>query len=74
MMLPEFIIWNGNRYTLPEVAALESWSCATVCETPDGDIVTPDHPDGWLCLLGLNESAGTECNGVPMEFSGSAVV
>lgn len=53
-MIPEFIIWNGDRYTVPGMDALEAWIIDTVCETPDGDIVEPDHPDSWLCLLGLS--------------------
>jgi hypothetical protein len=32
---------------------LEAWVLDSVCETPEGDIVEPDHPDSWLSLLRL---------------------
>jgi len=36
------------------MAELEFWMFDSVCETPDGDIVEPDHPDSWLALLGIH--------------------
>ena len=32
---------------------LEEWAGDSVCGTPDGGEVEPDHPDSWLMLLGL---------------------
>ncbi|MEZ5325905.1 MAG: hypothetical protein R3F19_12695 [Verrucomicrobiales bacterium] len=51
--LPETITWRGDDYALPTEAEIEFWTLDSVCETPDGDIVEPDHPDSWLSLLGL---------------------
>ena len=47
------ITWQGDDYDLPTEAEIEFWAHDSVCETPDGDIVEPDHPDSWLSLLGL---------------------
>jgi len=51
--LPKTIIWNGQKYEVPDMDQIEEWVWDSVCETPDGDIVEPDHPDSWLSLLGL---------------------
>lgn len=52
-MLPKQIKWRGEIYDTPSMEELEMWSYDSVCETPDGDTVEPDHPDSWLSLLGL---------------------
>lgn len=51
--LPETITWHGDEYEAPSEEAIDFWALDSVCETPDGDIVEPDHPDSWLSLLGL---------------------
>ena len=38
---------------VPSIDACQEWTIDSVCPTPDGDIVEPDHPDAWLRLLGL---------------------
>ena len=48
--LPATLTWHGQDYPVPEMDQLEADS---VCETPEGDIVEPDHPDSWLSLLGI---------------------
>ena len=53
MRLPETINWQGDDYDLPTEEEIEFWAVDTICQTPDGDIVEPDHPDSWLSLLGL---------------------
>ncbi|HGM4991400.1 TPA: hypothetical protein ACKPYT_004681 [Pseudomonas aeruginosa] len=47
------ITWNGQQYAVPSMAELEAMVFDSVCETPDGDTVEPDHPDSWLSILGL---------------------
>ncbi len=54
LSLPTTINWKGDDYETPSEDALEFWIVDSVCETPDGDIVEPDHPDSWLSLLGLS--------------------
>ena len=53
MNLPSSITWNGCQYDVPGMAELEAMVFDSVCETPAGDTVEPDHPDSWLSLLGL---------------------
>ena len=53
MQLPEKIIWHGKTYPIPDADKIEKWVEESVCETPDGDTVKPDHPDSWLNLLGM---------------------
>ncbi|WP_038214787.1 hypothetical protein [Xenophilus azovorans] len=50
---PATITWRGRVYDTPDFDQLEDWTFDSVCETPDGDTVEPDHPDSWLVLLGL---------------------
>jgi hypothetical protein len=47
------ITWKGQPYDVPTNSEIESWVFDSVCETPDGDTVEPDHPDSWLSILGL---------------------
>lgn len=47
------ILWKGREYDPPTMGQLEEWVSDSVCETPDGDTVEPDHPDSWLSILGL---------------------
>ena len=47
------ITWRGDVYEVPSMAELESMVFDSVCETPDGETVEPDHPDSWLSILGL---------------------
>ena len=37
----------------PTVDQLEDWVSDSVCETPTGEMVEPDHPKSWLCNLGI---------------------
>ena len=45
--------WRGQWYALPTDQQLQDWSIDSVCETPDGRTVEPDHPDSWLRILHL---------------------
>lgn len=45
--------WRGDWWPLPTDAELQEWTIDSVCETPDGGRVEPDHPESWLSLLGL---------------------
>lgn len=45
--------WNEQEYDIPDDEQIEEWMLDSVCETPDGECVEPDHPDSWLSLLGL---------------------
>ena len=45
--------WNGKWYQVPSLAAFQEWTMDSVCPTPDGDNVEPDHEDSWLRLAGL---------------------
>lgn len=45
--------WNGEWYETPSLGELENWLYDGVCETPDGDMVEPDHPRGWIRIIGL---------------------
>ena len=47
------VLWRRQFWPLPTDAELQEWSCDSVCETPDGRSVEPDHPESWLRLLGL---------------------
>lgn len=53
MKVPEAIIWRGRTYPVPSMSEIEEWVIDSVCETPDGECVEPDHPDSWLSLLGI---------------------
>tara|TARA_R100000808_G_scaffold24765_1_gene58166 strand:- start:4729 stop:4890 length:162 start_codon:yes stop_codon:yes gene_type:complete len=52
-MIPKVITWQGREFMTPDMEQIEEWVWDSVCETPDGDPVEPDHPDSWLRLLGL---------------------
>jgi hypothetical protein len=45
--------WNGKWHEVPSMAAFHEWTMDSVCPTPDGDVVEPDHEDSWLRLAGL---------------------
>jgi hypothetical protein len=45
--------WHRKWWPVPTLEEVETWTLDSVCPTPDGDIVEPDHPDAWLSLLGL---------------------
>jgi hypothetical protein len=47
------IMWRGQWRHLPTDTELELWVMDSVCETPDGRIVEPDHPESWLSILNL---------------------
>lgn len=53
MAIPHSITWKGEEYETPNMDQLQAWVFDSVCETPDGNTVEPDHPDSWLTLLGL---------------------
>jgi hypothetical protein len=40
-------------FLVPSHEELEKWVYDGTCETPWGEIVEPDHPKGWLRILGL---------------------
>ena len=47
------VTWRGKEYQPPSMGDLEAWVNDSVCETPDGETVEPDHPDSWLSILGI---------------------
>ncbi|WP_322075532.1 hypothetical protein [Burkholderia cenocepacia] len=53
MAFPKQITWKGRQYEVPSNSEIEQWVFDSVCETPDGDTVEPDHPNSWLSILGL---------------------
>ncbi|MBK6742582.1 MAG: hypothetical protein IPG66_06200 [Hydrogenophilales bacterium] len=53
MNLPKFIVFKGIDYEVPSMEQIGEWVIDSVCETPEGECVEPDHPDSWLSLLGL---------------------
>jgi hypothetical protein len=53
MVFPKTIQWRGQTYQVPSMSEIEEWVLDSVCETPEGDCVEPDHPDSWLSLLGI---------------------
>lgn len=53
MEFPKTIKWKGAVYSVPTQEELESMSANSVAETPDGEMVEPDHDDSWLVLLGI---------------------
>ena len=40
-------------YDIPSNEDIEEWCFDSICCTPAGDEVEPDHPDSWLSILGL---------------------
>jgi hypothetical protein len=46
-------IWKGQVYDVPSDEEIQDWMMDGDCETSDGDVVEPDHPDSWLRLLRL---------------------
>ena len=53
MEFPKTIQWRGQTHQVPSMSEIEEWVLDSVCETPEGDRVEPDHPDSWLSLLGI---------------------
>lgn len=51
--LPKQFRFKGDLYDVPTLEELQEWELEGGCETPDHEWVEPDHPDGWLRLLGL---------------------
>ena len=47
------LLWKGEWIIFPSVECFEEWTMDSVCPTPDGDIMEPDHPDSWLSLARL---------------------
>lgn len=45
--------WRGKWHEMPSLGDLEAWLYDGVCETPDGDMVEPDHPCSWISIIGL---------------------
>lgn len=45
--------WHRKWWPVPTMDEVQAWTLDSVCPTPAGDIVEPDHPDAWLSLLGL---------------------
>ena len=50
---PQNIVFMGERYATPSMDELTEWVYDSMCETPDGRTVEPDHPESWLSLLNL---------------------
>ena len=53
---PEYeqeIQWRGRWWPVPTIGEIEAWMLDSICETPDGRTVEPDHPESWLSVLGL---------------------
>ncbi len=40
-------------YDVPTLSEIEEFTFDSMCLTPAGDEVEPDHPDSWLAILGL---------------------
>ncbi len=53
LTLPQTITFKGHTYPVPSMEQIGEWVIDSVCETPEGDCVEPDHPDSWLSLLHL---------------------
>ena len=51
--MPYTIVWNGEVYEVPSIEELQDMMFDSVCETPAGECVEPDHPDSWLSLIGV---------------------
>ena len=47
------ICWRGRWWPAPTDCELQAWTLDSVCETPDGRSVEPDHPESWLRILRL---------------------
>ncbi len=47
------INWRREFCALPTDADLDRFTFDSVCETPKGELVEPDHPESWLRLLRL---------------------
>ena len=45
--------WHGHWWEVPSLAAFQEWTMDSICETPEGEAVEPDHPDSWLSLAQL---------------------
>lgn len=45
--------WAGQWWDVPTVGEIEAWVYDSVCESPEGDSVEPDHPESWLSILGI---------------------
>ena len=45
--------WGGQWLLIPTIDEFQEWTIDSVCPTPDGTDVEPDHPDSWLSLVGL---------------------
>lgn len=47
------MFWRGKYWLVPTMGEIEEWIYDSVCETPDGRMVEPDHPESWLSILQL---------------------
>jgi len=47
------IRFRSEWYQVPPTEAIDEWVMDSVCETPEGDMVEPDHPHSWLRILRL---------------------
>lgn len=45
--------WKDKWYVVPDETDFIMWSIDSICLTPDGDQVEPDHEDSWLALAQL---------------------
>jgi len=47
------IRFKDEWHQVPPTEQIEEWVMDSVCETPEGDTVEPDHPHSWLWILKL---------------------
>ncbi len=47
------IRWAGQWWDVPTLEEIEAWTFDSICESPKGDSVEPDHPESWLSILGI---------------------
>lgn len=47
------IQWRGTWWNAPTDPELDFWTIDSICESPDGRSLEPDHPESWLSILRL---------------------
>lgn len=45
--------WKDKWHVVPDESDFIMWTLDSICLTPDGEHVEPDHEDSWLSLVGL---------------------
>ena len=55
--LPEYVVWENEKFETPDLEQIRYWVYDSVCETLEGDRIEPDgYYNGcpsWLIALGL---------------------